>query len=78
VTKTFREYLNTFMKILLDDFTIYNDMGTHLQKLILCFQKCREYNINVNSNKCDFMVFSKVNIGFIVSKETKLLNPKKI
>ncbi len=30
VTKTFREYLDNFMKIFLDDFTVYNDMGSHL------------------------------------------------
>jgi len=28
------------MKIFLDDFTMYNDMESHLQKLRLCFQKC--------------------------------------
>jgi hypothetical protein len=30
VTKTFREYLDSFMKIFLDDFTMYNDMESHL------------------------------------------------
>jgi hypothetical protein len=57
VTKTFKEYLDSFVEILLDDFTIYMDMDNHLQKLILCFQKCREYGINMNPNKCAFMVF---------------------
>jgi hypothetical protein len=30
ITKTFRKYLDNFMKIFLDDFTVYNDMGSHL------------------------------------------------
>ncbi len=30
VTKTFREYLDNFMKIFLDDFTMYSDMDNHL------------------------------------------------
>jgi len=30
VTKTFREYLDNFMKIFLDDFMVYNDMESHL------------------------------------------------
>jgi hypothetical protein len=30
VTKTFRKYLDNFMKIFLDDFTMYNDMENHL------------------------------------------------
>jgi hypothetical protein len=45
VTKTLREYLDNVMKISLDDFIMYNDMDSHLQKLKLCFQKCREYGI---------------------------------
>jgi hypothetical protein len=45
------------MKIFLDDFTVYSDMESHLQKLNLCFQKCREYDISMNLDKCAFMVF---------------------
>jgi hypothetical protein len=66
------------MKIFLDDFTVYSDMESHLQKLKLCFQKCKEYGINLNIDKCAFMVFSRAILGFIVSKEGKLRNPKKI
>jgi hypothetical protein len=47
-------------------------------KLRLCFQKCGKYGISLNPNKCAFMVFSRMILGFIVSKERKLLNPKKI
>jgi hypothetical protein len=57
MTKTFEEYLDNFMKIFLDDFMVYSDMENHLQKLKLCFQKCREYNISLNLDKCVFMVF---------------------
>jgi hypothetical protein len=71
IIKTFREYLNNFIKIFLDDFIIYNDMETHLQKLKLCFQKCKEYNISLNLDRCVFMVFSGVVLGSIVSKEGK-------
>jgi hypothetical protein len=37
-----------------------------------------EYKINLNPKKCTFMVFSGVIMGFIISKEGKLLNLKKI
>jgi hypothetical protein len=30
VTKTFREYLDNFMKIFLDDFIMYSDMESHM------------------------------------------------
>jgi hypothetical protein len=66
------------MKIYLDDFIVYNDMDSHLQKLRLCFQKCKEYGISLNLDKCAYMVFSRMILEFIISKEGKLLDPKKI
>ncbi len=66
------------MMIFLDHFTMYNDMDSHLQKLKLCFQKCREYGIGLNPKKCAFMVFLGMILGYIVSKEGKLPYPKKI
>jgi hypothetical protein len=57
------------MKIFLDDFTVYSDMESHLQKFIQCFQKCREYGTSLNPNKCAFMVFARMILGFIVSKK---------
>jgi hypothetical protein len=54
------------MKIFLDEFTMYNDMESHLKKLRLCFQKCRKYDNSSNLDKCAFMVFSRMVLGFIV------------
>jgi hypothetical protein len=78
ITKAFKEYLDNFMKVFLDDFIVYNDMKSHLQKLKLCFQKCKEYGISLNLDKCAFMVFLGMILGFIISKEGKLPNLKKI
>ncbi len=63
------------MKIFLDDFTFYSDMESHLMKFRLCFQNCREYKINLNLEKCAFMVFSRLILGFIVFKEEKKMKP---
>jgi hypothetical protein len=60
VSKAFRNYLDKFMKFFLDNFIVYNDMDTHLQKLKLCFQKCKEFGISLNPNKCTFMVFLRM------------------
>ncbi len=49
-----------------------------MQKLKLCFQKCRKYGTSPNPKKCAFVVFSGMILGFIVSKEGKLLNLEKI
>jgi hypothetical protein len=54
VTKAFCEYIDVFMKIFLDDFTIFSDMSTHLKKCRMCFLKCKEYGINLNPEKCAF------------------------
>jgi hypothetical protein len=76
--QSFREYIDVFMKIFLDDFTIFNDISIHLEKLRKCFFKCKEYGISLNLDKCAFMVCSRIIIGFIISKEGKTHDPKKI
>jgi hypothetical protein len=66
------------MEIFLDDFTIFSDMSTHLKKIRIFFLKCKEYGINLNPKKCAFMVCSGTILGFIVSKEAKTHDFKKI
>jgi hypothetical protein len=78
VTKTFIKYLENFKNIFVDDFIVYSDMESHLYKLKLCFQKCKKCDISLNLDKCAFMVFSGMILGFIVFKEGELPNPKKI
>jgi hypothetical protein len=78
VAKVFHEYIDVFMKIFLDDFTIFSDISTHLEKLKKCFLKCREYGISLNPKKCAFMVCSWTILGLIVSKEGKIPSPKKV
>jgi hypothetical protein len=76
VTNAFREYIDVFMKIFLNDFIVFIDMSTHLEKLKKCFLKCKEYGISLNPEKCAFMVCSGSTLGFIVSKEGKTIDPK--
>ncbi len=66
------------MKIILDDFIVFNDLSTHLEKLKQCFLKCKEYGISLKLEKCAFMVYFGIILKFIVSKEGKTLDPKKI
>jgi hypothetical protein len=37
IIKAFCEYIDVFMKIFLDDFTIFSNLSTHLEKLKKCF-----------------------------------------
>ncbi len=78
ITKMFCEYINVFMKIFLDDFMIFNGMLTHLEKLRKCFIKCRKFGINLNPDKCTFMVFSGIILGFIMPKEGKVMDSNNI
>jgi hypothetical protein len=66
------------MKIFLDDFIVFSDLSTHLEKLNKCFFKCRELDISLNLDKCAFMVFLGTILGFIMSKEGKVMDPKKV
>jgi hypothetical protein len=78
VTKALREYIDVFMKIFLDDFTNFNDMSTHLEKLKKCFLTCREYGISLNLDKCAFMVCFETILRFVLCKKGKTPNPNKI
>jgi len=75
---TFKDYLGVFMKLFLDDFDMFSDLDNHLLKLRLCFDKCREFNISLNLKKWMFLVHSCVILGYVVAKEGKLLDSKKI
>jgi hypothetical protein len=57
------------MKLFLDDFNLLNDIEIDLSKLQLCFNKYQEFGIDLNLEKCMFLVYFKVILGDIVSKE---------
>jgi hypothetical protein len=78
VDRVFKDYLGKFMKLILDDFTVYNSIKDHIHKLWLCFTKCREYGISLNLEKCLLMVFLGIILGHVVSKEGKMLDLQKI
>jgi hypothetical protein len=68
VTKIFREYIYVFMKIFLDDFIVFSDLSTHLEKLRKWFFKCREYGTSLRPKKCAFMAYFGTILGFIVQR----------
>jgi hypothetical protein len=77
VSTTFKDYLGLFMKLFLDDFSMFSNLDTRLPKLQLCLDKCREFNISLNLEKCMFLVHLGVILGYVVFKEGKLPNVKK-
>jgi hypothetical protein len=73
VKKASREYLKKFMKLFLDDFSVYFDEATRLY-----FEKWNEFGISLNLKKCLMMVTYGVILGHVVSKDGKFPDPKKI
>jgi hypothetical protein len=66
------------MKLILDEFNVFSNLDTHLPKLQLCFNKCREFGISLNPEKWMFFVHSCIILGYVVSKENKLLDLKEL
>ncbi|MCO5598443.1 hypothetical protein L7F22_052538 [Adiantum nelumboides] len=65
----FSEYLQKFMAIFLDDFTVYSSKEKHLDYLRLIFEKCKEKRVCLNPYKCLFEAFRGVLLGHVVSKD---------
>jgi hypothetical protein len=56
VTKTFKEYLNKFIQVFLDNFNVYGSKKDHLGQLQKCLEECRQNGISLNPKKCTFCV----------------------
>jgi len=57
----FKPYLNKFMQVFLDDFSVYGNKKFHLEQLQKCLEECRLNGISLNLKKCSFCV----NLGIL-------------
>jgi hypothetical protein len=78
VLTIFAEFLNNFMKVFLDDFSIYGKNADHIKHLKLCLQRCRECGLSLNPEKYMICVTSGRLLGHVVCKEELLIDSKKI
>lgn len=74
----FHDYLNDFMQVFLDDFTIYGTNEAHLRHLELCLHRCREEGVSLNPEICTFQVTSRRILGHIVSREGLQVDMEKV
>ena len=65
----FLEYLQKFMAIFVDDFTVYSSITDHLSCLKLMMEKCREKRVCLNPYKSLFGANKGVLLGHVVSKK---------
>ncbi|CAM8953819.1 unnamed protein product [Rhodiola kirilowii] len=70
VTSIFSDMIGTFIKVFMDDFTIYGDtFDACLSNLSTVLARCVSMNLVLNYEKCHFMVTHGVVLGHVVSQE---------
>ena len=74
----FGPYLTDFMRIFLDDLSVFGAKREHLSHLRLCFLKCWEVHFSLNPLKCAFAVKSGRLLGTVISAEGIAVDPDKI
>ncbi|CAM8917282.1 unnamed protein product [Rhodiola kirilowii] len=70
VTSIFSDMIGTFIKVFMDDFTIYGKtFDACLNNLSTVLTRCVSMNLVLNYEKCHFMVTHGVVLGHVVSQE---------
>ena len=79
INETFRDYLNVFCFVYLNDVLIYNNIKkkhiTHVRKI---FNKLHVANFYLNINKCEFYVNEIKYLEFIIIINNVKMNSKKV
>ena len=78
VTKIFANFLQIFMCIFIDNFSVFGTKLMHLEHLTLCLEKCQSSRLSLNPMKCAFCVKSGMLLGHIVSANGIAMDPTKV
>lgn len=74
----FHDYIETFMKIYIDDIVIKSVSGNgHLDQLKQSFERMRKHGLKMNPLKCAFCVQVGDFLGFVVHKKGVEINQNK-
>ncbi|XP_052878900.1 uncharacterized protein LOC128285449 [Gossypium arboreum] len=66
----FSEYVEKLIEVFMDDFTVYGNYFIEcLENLTIILNKCIEFNLVLNNEKCYFMVDKGLILGHIVSSK---------
>lgn len=74
----FQEFLHKFIEVYLDDFCVFGKKIDHLDYLQQCFDKCREFGISLNPEKCIFGASSGILLGHVISQQGLATDPAKV
>lgn len=78
IMRAFEEFLNKFLQVFLDDFTVYRTKHIHIEHLRKCLKRCRKVDISLNPEKCTFAISSSTLLGHVICKDGILVDPTKI
>ena len=73
-----QEFIQNFLQVYMDDWTIYGLIRDHLDKLQLMLEWCQQHQIALNYKKCIYYVLFGMVLRHIVCKDGLLVDPEKI
>ena len=66
VVVAFNYFIQNFMVVYMDDWTIYGMVKNHIVNFSLMLEWCREHQIALNSKKCIFYALFGMLLGHVV------------
>ena len=78
VVAIFKYFIQKFLQVYMDDWTVYGIIRDHLDNLRPMLERCRQHQIALNSKKCIFCAPFGMLLGNIVCKEGMLVELIKI
>ena len=75
----FSDMVEEIMEVFMDDFSVFGPSFDHcLHNLARILQRCEEKNLDLNWEKCHFMVSERIVLGYQVSSKGNEVDPAKI
>ena len=79
MNNTFRDFLDKFLVIYLDNFLVFSDnLKEHKKHIRLVLERMREAGLYLKASKCEFHKEEVEFLGFIVGKNGVRMDPKKV
>ena len=78
VVTAFKYFIQKFLQVYMDDWTIYVLIRDHLANLRLTLERCRQHQIALTSKMCILCAPFGMLLGHIVCKQGLLVDPAKI
>lgn len=76
--KVFEPYLNDFMRVFIDDFSVFGSKAMHLNHLRMCLTRARMFRMSLNPYKSAIAVKKGILLGYVLSEEGLAIDPKKV